>query len=99
MAVPKQKHTKSRRDKRRMHIFLKTPFLVRCPKCGKLKLPHTVCPNCGYYKGVEVVDVLGKLEKKERRKREKEMHSKEKNKKSETTNQPLTMEELSQKKF
>jgi len=76
--VPKQRHTKSRRNKRRMHLFAKVPVLVRCPKCGKPVLPHIVCPNCGYYKGEEVIDVLAKLTKKERKKREKEMKAKEK---------------------
>jgi hypothetical protein len=41
-------------------------------------LPHTVCPFCGYYKGEMVVDVLAKLEEKERKKKEREMRMKEK---------------------
>ena len=77
MAVPKQKHTKSRRNKRRMHLFIKGSSLSLCKKCGKPVLPHTVCQNCGYYKGVEVIDVLKKLTKKERKKKEKEMAAKE----------------------
>jgi len=36
-------------------------------------LPHTACKNCGYYKGKEVVNVLGKLTKKEKKLREKEI--------------------------
>ncbi|MCD6232950.1 50S ribosomal protein L32 [bacterium] len=100
MAVPKQKHTKSRRDKRRAHIFLKVPTLIPCPKCGRLIPPHTVCPYCGYYKGVEVINVLKKLEKKERKKREKEIKEREKEQKAKAkTAGPLTMEELSRKKF
>lgn len=78
MSVPKKRTTKSRRDKRRLHIFLEKPTLSKCPKCAKLTLPHTVCPFCGYYKGKEVIDVLGKLAKKERKKREKEIKVKEK---------------------
>ena len=94
MAVPKQRHTKSRRNKRRMHLFLKGPVLSLCPKCSKEVLPHTVCWNCGYYKGREVVNVLAKLDKKERRQREKEMKKKEK---EETEEKPLTWQELSKK--
>jgi len=30
-----------------------------------------MCANCGYYKGKEVVNVLAKLDKKERKQREK----------------------------
>lgn len=97
MAVPKQRHTKSRRDKRRMHIFLRAQKLVLCSHCGKPKLPHVICPNCGYYKGVEVVNVLAKLEKKEKKRREKEIKEKEKVEKKKE--KPLTLEELSKKKF
>jgi len=99
MAVPKKHTTKSRRNKRRMHIFLKASPLVACSHCGKPKLPHVVCPNCGYYKGVEVVNVLEKLEKKERKKREAEIKEREKEKAKEEKAQPLTLEELSKKKF
>ena len=94
MAVPKQRHTKSRRNKRRMHIFLRPSALTRCEKCRKEKLPHTICWNCGYYKGKEVINVLEKLTKKERKKREKEMKARGK---EEKTAKPLTMEELSRK--
>ena len=94
MAVPKQRKTKSRRDQRRMHIFLNKPALTSCPKCSKPVLPHTVCFNCGYYKGAEVIDVLKKLTKKERKKKEKEIASKEK---EENKAKPLTMEGMSKK--
>ncbi len=77
-----------------MHIFLETPKLTTCPKCGKPVLPHTACANCGYYKGEEVIDVLKKLTKKERKKKEKEMAGKEKEEKKA---KPLSMEELSKK--
>ena len=97
MAVPKQRHTKSRRDKRRSQIFLEPPTLVKCPKCGHFVLPHTVCLNCGYYKGREVIDILKKLTKKERKQREKEMKAKEKEEKEKTKEKPLTWEELSRK--
>ena len=73
MAVPKQRHTKSRRDRRRVHLRLTLPQLVTCPKCGKLKLPHTACSYCGYYKDRKIIDVLKKVGKKERKKRLKEM--------------------------
>ena len=33
-----------------------TPIdLVACSNCGEMRLPHSVCPNCGHYKGREVV--------------------------------------------
>lgn len=76
MAVPRMHHTKSRRNKSRMHLHLTQVSLTSCRKCGKSVLPHTVCPNCGYYKGVEVVNVLKRLDRKERKRREKEMAAK-----------------------
>lgn len=96
MAVPKQRHTKSRRNKRRANISLKAPLLAKCPKCGKPVLPHTVCLHCGYYKGVEVINVFEKLEKKERKKREKEIVAKEKEDKTEEK-KPLDWQALSKK--
>ncbi len=94
MAVPKQRKTKSRRDQRRMHIFLNKPALTSCPKCGKPVLSHTVCQNCGYYKGVEIIDVLKKLTKKERKKKEKEIAAKGGEEKKA---KPMTMEGLSKR--
>lgn len=50
MAVPKSKVSKARRDKRRSsHWKLETPGLVKCPKCGELRMPHRVCKACGTY--------------------------------------------------
>lgn len=77
MAVPKQRHNQSRRDRRRGNIFIKAPVLIKCPKCGKPVLPHTVCGYCGFYKGKELINVMAKLEKKEQKKRAKEIESAE----------------------
>jgi large subunit ribosomal protein L32 len=55
--LPKRKVSKGRRDRRRAHDALTARNLVACPNCGDMRLPHHVCPNCGYYKGREVVDV------------------------------------------
>ena len=58
MAVPKRKVSKARRDKRRSCVWkLDAPALSKCTQCGELKMPHRVCPVCGYYKGKEVVKV------------------------------------------
>ncbi|HAB01238.1 MAG TPA: 50S ribosomal protein L32 [Ruminococcaceae bacterium] len=58
MAVPKRKHSQARRDKRRSNVWkLQLPGFSKCTQCGELKMPHRVCPHCGYYKGKEIVKV------------------------------------------
>ena len=54
---PKRKHSSGRRDRRRTHDALTPVSLVACSNCGEMRLPHSVCPNCGHYKGHEVVSV------------------------------------------
>ena len=60
-----------------MHLFLKTPAFVACKKCGAMVLPHTLCENCGTYRGRELVDVMAKLTKKERKQKQKELAAQE----------------------
>ena len=50
--------------------------MARCTKCGADTIPHAMCLNCGYYKNREVVDVLKKLTKKERKAKEQELAAK-----------------------
>jgi large subunit ribosomal protein L32 len=57
MPNPKRRHSKMRKNQRRSHDHLKTHSLSECPHCHERKLPHQVCPRCGYYKGREVVDM------------------------------------------
>jgi len=51
MPNPTKRHTKSRRGNRRSHDALKAGSLAICPKCKEPKLPHRVCPSCGFYNG------------------------------------------------
>ncbi|MHB8806377.1 MAG: 50S ribosomal protein L32 [Anaerolineaceae bacterium] len=55
--LPKRKLSKGRRDRRRAHDALQVKTLVKCSNCGEMRLPHTVCPSCGFYKGREIVKV------------------------------------------
>jgi large subunit ribosomal protein L32 len=55
MPTPKKKTSRMRRGHRRSHDAVSTPGVGTCSNCGALKLPHHVCPSCGYYDGREVV--------------------------------------------
>ncbi len=55
--LPKRKLSKGRRGRRRQHDQLQPLNLVACDHCGEMKLPHTVCQNCGYNQGREVIEV------------------------------------------
>ena len=94
MAVPKQRHTKSKRNKRRSHHALKERDFSVCAKCGFAVMSHHVCQNCGTYAGREVIDVMKKLTKKEKKMKEKELDKQEKEQSEEKN---LSMGELSKK--
>ncbi len=57
MAVPKRKTPRSKTRMRRASSWrIATPARSLCPTCGAVKLPHTVCGNCGTYRGRQVLD-------------------------------------------
>ncbi len=56
MANPKKRTSSRKRNTRRSHIHLKSATLIPCSNCQEMKLRHRVCPHCGYYKGVQVVE-------------------------------------------
>lgn len=60
MAVQKSKTSKQRTNTRYAQWKISAPNLVECPQCHELVAPHKVCPKCGYYKGVQVVDTAKK---------------------------------------
>ncbi len=55
MPNPTHRHSKSRTAKRRTHYKAVQPTLSVCSNCGEMKLPHRVCPNCGYYNGRSII--------------------------------------------
>jgi len=59
MPNPKRRHSSTRRDKRRAHDFMVAPQLTTCSHCGAAVLPHRICPECGYYRGKQAVEIGG----------------------------------------
>ena len=55
MAVPKQKQSHSRTNKRRSQHKITPPGTHSCPNCHAPKLSHRVCRSCGFYAGREIV--------------------------------------------
>ncbi len=55
MAVPKFRTSRAKGRARRTHQKLVAPAVMECPHCHETKLPHRVCPHCGFYNGIEVI--------------------------------------------
>ena len=55
MAQPKRRWSKARTHKRRSTWKLEAPKFAKCPNCGEPILPHTLCSNCGYYAGEQII--------------------------------------------
>jgi large subunit ribosomal protein L32 len=55
--LPKRKYPKARQGKRRNHLGVAPPTVVKCSQCNSPKLPHHACPVCGYYGGREAVEI------------------------------------------
>jgi large subunit ribosomal protein L32 len=56
MAVPKYRTSRSKVRMRRNHWRKMDPVpSTEWPPCQEPKLPHRVCPSCGFYNGMEIV--------------------------------------------
>ncbi len=57
-AVPKRRTPRSRGHRRTASNYRSPslPTLVACEKCGELVQPYHVCPNCGQYRGRQVLE-------------------------------------------
>lgn len=55
MAVPKRHVSSSRSKMRRSAKKVSAPTFGRCDHCHEPKLSHGVCPNCGYYRGRQIL--------------------------------------------
>lgn len=57
MAVPQQRKSKAKKNSRRaQHDKITLPSTIQCSECGADMLPHTMCPECGYYNGRVVIE-------------------------------------------
>ena len=57
MGVPKKRLTHRRRNNRRAapgHQQAKFIELAKCSNCTARIFPHSVCPECGFYKGKKI---------------------------------------------
>jgi large subunit ribosomal protein L32 len=55
MPVPKRKRSRARRDSRFANKGMVMHAITACKNCESPLLPHAVCRNCGFYKGVKVM--------------------------------------------
>ena len=66
MAVPRKKLSKARRNRRhgtwqRVNLKRLAKYVTgKCSNCGYEKLSHRVCPECGFYKGKQVLTIKSK---------------------------------------
>ena len=57
MPNPKGRHSAQRRDKRRSPDFITAPQITTCSHCGAATLTHRICPECGYYRGKQAINI------------------------------------------
>lgn len=62
MALPKKRISSTRGKKRRAHWKAELPTLTRCQNCNNFVLTHSVCKNCGFYRGKQVIEIKVKGE-------------------------------------
>ena len=70
--VVRMRSTKSHTKNRRSHHALQGVGFAKCDHCQALKPGHRVCLSCGFYRGRQVVDLIKKTEKKQKKAKAKE---------------------------
>ncbi len=56
MAVPFRKVSKTRGRMRRTHYKIEANGTIKCQNCGADIKSHRACPECGFYKGKNVIE-------------------------------------------
>ncbi|NLL29408.1 MAG: 50S ribosomal protein L32 [Bacteroidales bacterium] len=56
MANLKYRWSKTRTRSRRANFKVEAQTFVTCSNCGTPVLYHHVCPECGFYKGKQVIE-------------------------------------------
>lgn len=64
--VVRMRATRAHRDNRRSHHALGTARLSTC-ECGAKHERHKACQSCGKYRGKQVVDVVARTERAQKR--------------------------------
>ena len=62
--VNHMRHTRGHTRNRRSHHALKASSLSLCSNCGQPVPTHTMCKNCGHFKGKMIVNMVAKVDKK-----------------------------------
>jgi large subunit ribosomal protein L32 len=55
MGVPKHRKSIKQRRQNQTHLKAVRVTISECTRCHEPKLPHHVCMECGYYKGMEII--------------------------------------------
>lgn len=74
--VVRMRATRAHRDNRRSHHALSNPTIASC-ECGAKHMRHRACDTCGKYRGRQVIDVVARTEKMQKRTKRKEAFMKE----------------------
>jgi large subunit ribosomal protein L32 len=56
-AVPKSRISPRRRRNRRAQTKMTPVTIVRCPRCDSYHRPHHVCPDCGTFRGIQILEM------------------------------------------
>ena len=56
MAVPRNRLSNARKNKRRSHLAKKCIQAILCKNCKNTMLSHRICPSCGFYGEKQIVE-------------------------------------------